>query len=115
MSHAACSGSPRAHTFACILCPVPTFVTSILILYHFLDDIRPTLGVFVYDPAGAPDIVPQNWAGPVPLLPHRDMNNEAGFVSIEAVTPMDLPAVPVRPFDLTSICASAPLYAESSM
>jgi hypothetical protein len=72
MSHPVGSASPRAQIFACILCPVPLFVTSIRILYHFFDDIMPTKGVFVHEPAVDPLIVPQNGGGTVP--PHKDTN-----------------------------------------
>jgi hypothetical protein len=111
MSHAVCSGSPLAHIFACNVWPVPLGVTSILILYHFFDDIMPTAGVLVYEPAGPAE--PQLVGGDVP--PQIDINRYAGFWSIDAVTPIDLPEVPVKPFDLTSTCASAPLYDASSM
>jgi hypothetical protein len=92
MSHAAGSGSPRAHIFAFIICPPdPSSVTVTLILYHFLVDIRPTPGASVYDPAGPFD--PQKGGGTVP--PHTEINKYAGLSSIEAVTPMDLAFVPV--------------------
>jgi hypothetical protein len=111
MSHPPGSGSPRAHTLACISSPAALHCATTLILYHFFDEMSPICGRSEYDPAGP--LAPQNGAGVVP--PHTEINNIAGLSSIDAVTPIDLPAVPARPFDLTSICASAPLYDESSM
>jgi hypothetical protein len=76
MSQPPGSGSPRPQIFALSLCPVPLFSTSILILYHFFDDIIPVCGVFVNDPAAPTE--PQFCVGGA-SFPHMDMNKYAGF------------------------------------